>query len=83
MTEVAVGEGATVRHYKVQRESARAFHVGTAEVRQAKDSHYVSFSFATGAKPRWNLAPKSAFLWYARSPGFSTPGSSVECVGSG
>ena len=49
VTEVSVGEGATVRHYKVQRESERAFHVGTAEVRQAKDSHYVSFSFATGA----------------------------------
>jgi Fe-S cluster assembly protein SufD len=48
VTEVAVGEGATVRHYKVQRESERAFHVGTAEVTQARDSHYVSFSFATG-----------------------------------
>jgi len=49
VTEVAVGEGATLRHYKLQREGARAFHVGTIDVDQAKDSHYVSFSFVTGA----------------------------------
>jgi Fe-S cluster assembly protein SufD len=49
VTEVAVAEGATLRHYKMQREAARAFHVGTIEVDQAKDSHYVSFSFAIGA----------------------------------
>ena len=33
----------------MQRESHRAFHVGTTEVRQGRDSHFVSFSFATGA----------------------------------
>jgi Fe-S cluster assembly protein SufD len=33
----------------MQREAARAFHVGTIDVDQARDSHYVSFSFATGA----------------------------------
>jgi len=49
VTEVSVGEGATLRHYKMQRESARAFHVGTIEASQARDSHYVSFSLATGA----------------------------------
>ena len=49
VTEVSVGDGATVAHYKVQRESERAFHVGTAEVTQGRDSHYVSFSFAVGA----------------------------------
>jgi Fe-S cluster assembly protein SufD len=48
VTEVAVGEGATLRHYKMQREAARAFHVGTIDVHQARDSHYVSFSLATG-----------------------------------
>ena len=48
VTEVSVGEGATLRHYKMQREGARAFHVGTIEVNQARDSHYVSFSLATG-----------------------------------
>jgi Fe-S cluster assembly protein SufD len=50
VTEVSVGEGATLRHYKVQREGARAFHVGTIEVNQARDSHYVSFSLATGGE---------------------------------
>jgi Fe-S cluster assembly protein SufD len=49
VTEVSVGEGATLRHYKMQRESARAFHVGTIEASQARDSHYVSFSLSTGA----------------------------------
>ncbi|HET7457479.1 MAG TPA: Fe-S cluster assembly protein SufD [Gemmatimonadaceae bacterium] len=49
VTEVSVGDGATVSHYKVQRESRRAFHVGTTEVTQGRDSHYVSFSFAVGA----------------------------------
>ncbi|HEX5436133.1 MAG TPA: Fe-S cluster assembly protein SufD [Gemmatimonadaceae bacterium] len=49
VTEVAVGDGAQLSHYKMQRESPRAFHVGTTEVRQERDSHYVSFSFATGA----------------------------------
>jgi Fe-S cluster assembly protein SufD len=48
VTEVSVGEGATLRHYKMQREGARAFHVGTIEVHQARDSHYVSFSLAVG-----------------------------------
>jgi Fe-S cluster assembly protein SufD len=49
VTEVALEDGATLHHYKVQRESERAFHVGTIETHQARDSHYVSFSFATGA----------------------------------
>jgi len=49
VTEVEVEAGATLTHYKVQRESPRAYHVGTVEARQERDSHYVSFSFATGA----------------------------------
>ena len=49
VTEVEVEAGATLRHYKVQRESPRAYHVGTVEARQERDSHYVSFSFAAGA----------------------------------
>ena len=49
VSEAVVDDGATLHHYKVQRESARAFHVGTAEARQGRDSHYVHFSFAIGA----------------------------------
>ncbi|MDQ2930805.1 MAG: Fe-S cluster assembly protein SufD [Gemmatimonadota bacterium] len=50
VTEVIVEPGATLTHYKIQRESQRAFHVHTIDTQQARDSHYVSFSFATGAK---------------------------------
>ncbi|MEO7084881.1 MAG: Fe-S cluster assembly protein SufD [Gemmatimonadaceae bacterium] len=49
VTEVAVADGATLRHYKVQRESENAFHVATVEAAQAKDSHFISFSLALGA----------------------------------
>jgi len=49
VTEVSLGEGATLQHIKIQREASRAFHVGTVEVEQARDSHYVSFSLAVGA----------------------------------
>jgi Fe-S cluster assembly protein SufD len=49
VTEVALGDGAHLAHYKIQRESQRAYHVGTIEVHQPRDSKYASFSFATGA----------------------------------
>jgi Fe-S cluster assembly protein SufD len=49
VTEVKVEAGATLTHYKIQRESQRAFHVHTIDAQQARDSHYVSFSFATGS----------------------------------
>jgi Fe-S cluster assembly protein SufD len=56
VTEVSIDDGATLRHYKMQREGARAFHVGTIETKQARDSHYVSFSFAAGgALSRTNI----------------------------
>jgi len=50
VTEVDLADGATVTHVRLQQESARAFHVGTVETRQGRDSHWVSFSFAAGAK---------------------------------
>lgn len=49
VAEVEVGNGARVDHYKVQRESTEAFHVGTTQVTQGRDSVYHAFSFATGA----------------------------------
>jgi Fe-S cluster assembly protein SufD len=49
VTEAVVGDGATLTHLKLQTESAKAYHVGTVDVRQARDSHLVQFSFATGA----------------------------------
>ncbi len=50
VTEVSIADGATLRHYKMQREASRAFHVGTVEVAQAKDSHYLSFSLTLGGR---------------------------------
>jgi len=49
VTEVLLEDGANLSHLKIQRESPRAFHVGTIEAEQKRDSHYQSFSFATGA----------------------------------
>lgn len=49
VTEVAMGEGSTLQHYKMQREGERALHVGTIEAHQARDSHYVSFALSVGA----------------------------------
>jgi len=48
VTEIALGEGARIDHYKIQRESEKSFHVGTAQIRQERDSQLHSFSFAVG-----------------------------------
>ena len=50
VTEAEVADGATLHHYRIQRESPRAFHVGTVEARQGRDSHLLQFSFATGGQ---------------------------------
>ncbi len=49
VTEISLGEGARLNHYKVQRESEAAFHIETIEAHQARSSHFESFSFALGA----------------------------------
>jgi Fe-S cluster assembly protein SufD len=48
VTEILVGDGAHIDHYKIQRESESAFHVGTVQARESRDSQLHSFSFATG-----------------------------------
>jgi Fe-S cluster assembly protein SufD len=50
VTEIVVGEGAHIDHYKLQRESESAFHVGTVQAREARDSRLHSFSFAVGGE---------------------------------
>jgi Fe-S cluster assembly protein SufD len=47
--EIAIGNGARVHHYKIQREARDAFHVGTLQVAQGRDSVFHSFSYASGA----------------------------------
>ncbi|HEX7123714.1 MAG TPA: Fe-S cluster assembly protein SufD [Gemmatimonadaceae bacterium] len=49
VAEAYLGAGATLHHFRLQREAPGAYHVGTVSVDQERDSHYVSFSFATGA----------------------------------
>jgi Fe-S cluster assembly protein SufD len=49
VTEVYVGDGARLRHYKIQRESLRAYHVGSWYANQGRDCTYEAFSFAVGA----------------------------------
>jgi Fe-S cluster assembly protein SufD len=48
ITECAVGPGASVEHYRLQRESTEAFHVSTTEVRLARDSRFSSHSVTIG-----------------------------------
>ncbi|HSC96677.1 MAG TPA: Fe-S cluster assembly protein SufD [Burkholderiales bacterium] len=50
VTEIVVGEGARVRHVRVQREAGGAFHIGHCAVAVAKDAHYASHAVALGAR---------------------------------
>jgi Fe-S cluster assembly protein SufD len=50
VSEVFIADGARLSHYKLQSESMNAFHVGTIQVHQSRDSRYESFSFARGAR---------------------------------
>ena len=50
MTEISVGEGAEVIHYKIQREGNQAYHVGEVAVAQATHSVFESHSFAVGGQ---------------------------------
>jgi Fe-S cluster assembly protein SufD len=48
VTEIALGDGARIDHYKIQRESEKAYHVGTTQIRQDRNSQLHSFSFTVG-----------------------------------
>jgi Fe-S cluster assembly protein SufD len=48
VTEVILGEGAILRHQKIQEESPEAFHVALTQVRQSRSSSYTSHSIAIG-----------------------------------
>lgn len=50
VTEIAVAQNAEVRHIKLQRESAQAFHVGTCAVTLARDARYLSHAVTLGAR---------------------------------
>jgi Fe-S cluster assembly protein SufD len=50
VSELRVGDGARVDVLKVQEESTAAYHVGTLQASQGRDSIFHSFSYATGAR---------------------------------
>jgi Fe-S cluster assembly protein SufD len=57
VSEVYVADGARLRHYKIQRESIRAYHVGSWYANQGSACAYEAFSFAIGADlSRTNIA---------------------------
>jgi Fe-S cluster assembly protein SufD len=61
VTEVSVEPNARVRHVRIQRESVKAFHIGSLAVRVARDAAYESTSIAFGARiSRLNLAVEQA-----------------------
>ncbi|CAN5396299.1 Fe-S cluster assembly protein SufD [soil metagenome] len=50
VTEVAMGEGAVMDHYKVQEESQAAFHVASMHVHAVRASNFSSHSFSLGGR---------------------------------
>jgi Fe-S cluster assembly protein SufD len=49
VTEVVLEDGAVVDHYRLQRESARAFHVGTLCATQGRATRFASHAISLGA----------------------------------
>ncbi len=49
VTEIAVGENASVQHYKLQRESGAAFHVHSLTARLERDARFADHSVSLGA----------------------------------
>ena len=50
VTEISVGEGAVVDHYKVQRESTQAYHVSTTQLYQRRSSTASSHTVSIGSE---------------------------------
>jgi Fe-S cluster assembly protein SufD len=48
--EIEIGEGAHVRHVRLQRESTAAFHIGTCAVRCARNARYSGVNIAMGGR---------------------------------
>jgi Fe-S cluster assembly protein SufD len=48
VTEIVVGEGAVVDHYKVQQESVQAYHVATMAVTLGRSANFSSHSISLG-----------------------------------
>ena len=66
VTEISVGDGAEVDHYRLLLEGDQAFHVGTSRVKQEKDSSFSSASFTLGTA----LARNDMEVLFGGSGGF-------------
>ncbi len=50
VTEVDLGSGSTLEHYKLQHEGPGAYHVGDLQVQQKRDSRLLSHSISLGGR---------------------------------
>ncbi|MEY4168721.1 MAG: hypothetical protein RIR52_2545 [Acidobacteriota bacterium] len=50
VTEVFVGAGASIEHYRLQQESEQAFHIGRTRVSQERGGRYRSLTVSLGAE---------------------------------
>jgi len=50
VTEIRLGDGARLQHYRLQRESRKGFHIGSVHVDQAANSRYDSHNLQMGAQ---------------------------------
>ena len=66
VTEISVGDGAQLDHYRLLLEGDQAFHVGTSRVKQEKNSSFSSASFALGTA----LARNDMEVLFGGSGGF-------------
>jgi len=48
VTEIVVGENATVEHVKLEEESPDSFHIATIQVQQARDSNFKAHNISLG-----------------------------------
>jgi Fe-S cluster assembly protein SufD len=49
VTEIVVGPNAAVDHYRLQQESGKAYHIGSVDARQERDSRFSSFAISLGS----------------------------------
>jgi Fe-S cluster assembly protein SufD len=56
VTEIYLGQNAEVKHTRIQREAANAFHIGKSAIAQARDSRYSCIEVNSGSQiSRHNL----------------------------
>ena len=63
ITEIVLASDSKLTHYKVQRESKRAFHYGYVSAQQQQDSEFLSHSFSFGG----NLVRSDTSVTFADS----------------